>query len=439
MAETKLEDAPQGVRAYYDKGVAAMERNNFGYAMDMFTAALAIEPRLLQIRRLLRAAAAKRAKAHPPGKIAVAKGLGSLLKFPALLKKDPVKAIETAENLLRIDPFNLKFAKAQCDAAEAAGLPEIAIQTLEILKENAPAELAILEPLATLYRQTGLFDREYQCRNQIAKLKPNDAVALKELKDAAARLTMGKAGWQKAESFRDVLHPQPEGGQTEAVDELRKAEEKVEHEPGNINHRLALADIQMRHMLYDEAIENLESCLEQAGGSDPRIERKLVVAREQRIGLEIARAEDDGNEERADHLQKELTGLRMENAALQVQRYPNDLQLKFDYGRLLFNSGQYTEAIRQFQMTQRNPQRHIRSLIYLGLAFKAKEQFDIALEQLQSALGNLTAMDDVKKEVLYELGSLYETTGKNELARSHFKEIYAVDIGYRDVASKVEG
>ncbi len=50
MAEVKLEDAPQGVRTYYDKGIAALERSNFDYAMDMFEAVLKIEPRLLQVR-----------------------------------------------------------------------------------------------------------------------------------------------------------------------------------------------------------------------------------------------------------------------------------------------------------------------------------------------------------------------------------------------------
>ena len=40
MAEVKLEHAPPGVRTYYDKAIAALERDNFDYAMDMFEAML---------------------------------------------------------------------------------------------------------------------------------------------------------------------------------------------------------------------------------------------------------------------------------------------------------------------------------------------------------------------------------------------------------------
>ena len=119
MAEVKLEDAPQGVRIYYDKGVAAMERDNLEYAMDMFEAALAIEPRLLQVRKLLRAASVKKAKSNAPSKLAIAKGISGLMKASSLNRKKPFQALKTAEKLLRIDPFSLKFSKALCAAPSA--------------------------------------------------------------------------------------------------------------------------------------------------------------------------------------------------------------------------------------------------------------------------------------------------------------------------------
>ena len=130
--------------------------------------------------------------------------------------------------------------------------------------------------------------------------------------------------------------------------------------------------------------------------------------------------------------------MRLENAAKQTERYPNDLQLRYDYGKLLIENGNHTEAIQQFQLAQRNPQRRIQSLIYLARAFQAKEQFGIAQEQLKSALAELQVMDESKKEVLYELGLLCEQLGDTDKAAQYLKEIYAVDIGYRDVAVRVE-
>ncbi len=197
MAILKLEDAPPSVQIFYDKGVAAMERNNLNYAMDMFAAVLEVEPRLLQVRRLLRAATIKHAQICPPKKLAVVKALTGFVRFPLVLKKDAFHALECTERWLRVDPLNRRFALAQCEAAKQAGLPEVAIQTLEIMKEHCPHIPSLLEPLAQLYADTEQAEKEYECRTVIARLSPNDPSAQKELKNAAARFTMGKAGWKK--------------------------------------------------------------------------------------------------------------------------------------------------------------------------------------------------------------------------------------------------
>lgn len=209
MAEVKLTDAPKGVQIFYDKGIAALERSNFDYAMDMFEAALKQEPRLLEVRKLLHLSTFKKNQNAPIGKMAALKNMSGLIKITSLQKKDPLLALESVEKILRNDPLNLKIAAIQCDCATVAGLPEVAIQTLELLKEHAPENLTVLEKLAGFYRQATQFEAEYECRKSIARLKPNDASAQKELKDTAARFTMDKSGWQKADSYRDVVKRNP--------------------------------------------------------------------------------------------------------------------------------------------------------------------------------------------------------------------------------------
>jgi len=46
-------------------------------------------------------------------------------------------------------------------------------------------------------------------------------------------------------------------------------------------------------------------------------------------------------------------------------------------------------------------------------------------------------MDGLKKELLYNLGSAYEAMGDPEKAVAAFKEIFKVDISYRDVREKI--
>ena len=436
MAEVKLDSAPKEVKAFYNKGLSAMERGNFDYAMDMFEEVLDIEPAFLEARKLLRAAALKKTKLQPAGKVALAKALCSMIKASAQLKKDPFMTMRTAEKLLRIDPLHPKFSKLLCDAAVVAGLPEVAILTLETLRDKKAASIDILEPLANLYQKTEQFQEEFDCRTRIVELKPNDGSAQKELKDSAARLTMGKTGWKKAESFREIVREEPEKSTDQS--ELEQVKERAQKSPENLDSHNALADIQLKNKLYSDAIETLEICKNLKGGPDPLIEQKLQIAREHLITQELAEAEDSNDTQRINEGRVQLRKLRMENARLRAERYPNDLQLKFEYGKLLFENGEFTEAIQQFQIARRNPQRRIRASLYLAKAFRERNQLDIALEQLQEALPELSAMDATKKELLYEMAMIHDQSGRPEDAIKLLKEIYAVDIGYRDVVSRIE-
>ena len=48
-------------------------------------------------------------------------------------------------------------------------------------------------------------------------------------------------------------------------------------------------------------------------------------------------------------------------------------------------------------------------------------------------------MNELKKEIFYQLGSLLEKSGNFEQAADrYYKEIYQTDISFRDVAAKIE-
>ena len=47
-------------------------------------------------------------------------------------------------------------------------------------------------------------------------------------------------------------------------------------------------------------------------------------------------------------------------------------------------------------------------------------------------------MDAVKKEIVYNLGLVYERMGNTAESVNCMKQIYEADYGYRDVATRVE-
>ncbi|MBW7895625.1 MAG: tetratricopeptide repeat protein [Opitutaceae bacterium] len=120
-----------------------------------------------------------------------------------------------------------------------------------------------------------------------------------------------------------------------------------------------------------------------------------------------------------------------------VERYPGDLEARFQLAELLFAAGEVEAAIAQYQHAQRHPQWRPAALLGLARCFRVRGLTDLAVVQLTTANGELSAMDDRKKDVIYELGLCHEALGQTEAAIAQFKAIYAEDIGFRDVAAKI--
>jgi len=453
MAEVNLDDAPRKARELFDKGFAALERNNLQYAADMFSAALELEPRLLRARRFLRATQMKQFKAKNGGSITHI--LSSLTGFPGMmavqsaLKKDPAKALKAAEKLLKSDPLNLTFIHLQADSALAADMPEVAIQTLEIAREHYPKDVKLLKRLGSLYLDQNETHKGRECFEVLLTLNPGDQEIVKLYKDASALDTMQSGGWNEAGSYRDVMKDTKEATRLEQESKAVKTSSdvtaliedslrKIEQEPGNINYRRGLADLYVRANQLDKALETLQQAHELSGGADPQIDRALSNVRLRQFDEEIKRLREAGDEPAAQAKETEKDAFALTDAEDRVKRYPNDLQFRYELGVQYYEHDRLTDAIQQFQQAQRNPQRRTRSLYYMALCFKAKKQFDIASEQLEKALSELHTMDDTKKDILYELGDLHEAMQHSEQALKYYKEIYSVDIGFRDVAEKIE-
>ena len=121
-----------------------------------------------------------------------------------------------------------------------------------------------------------------------------------------------------------------------------------------------------------------------------------------------------------------------------VERYPNDLRLRFELGAILFEQDRHDDAIQQLQMAQRSPKDRNDALYYLARCFRAKGQNDMATMQLETALEQVPIMDDNRKKILMELGELAEQAGDTEKAFNFYREIYGADIAYRDIGQKME-
>jgi tetratricopeptide (TPR) repeat protein len=137
-------------------------------------------------------------------------------------------------------------------------------------------------------------------------------------------------------------------------------------------------------------------------------------------------------------MEGEMNQFVFDDLSARVQRYPNDLKLRFELGLLYFKYEYFDEAIGQLQLAQRSPKERVEALYYLAKCFAKKGQRDMAVMQLETANDQLPIMDDLKKKVMFELGVLAEESGDYEKAFSFYKDVYGADIGFEDIGVRME-
>jgi tetratricopeptide (TPR) repeat protein len=444
-----ISETSSRIRESYSRAKEALQKNNPGYALELLVSILALEPELDEQRKELREIqlqGLKKKKANPMSSIT---GMGKSMAVKSAIKKTPDKALVEAEELLKIDPLNPSFLDLYCDAAKAAKYPNAAAITYaEVLKVDKK-NTALLEKLGVLYLEMGQPHEARQIFERLGELKPTDQKVIKWIKDTAAMDSMTKGGWEKEGDFRGKLKNEDEASDLEQAGRsqqglndmerlILKQKQRLEAEPDNLNLYRPLADTMIKAGQLAEALEVLQEADDKANHADPMIQRAITDVTTRIYDHNIKVLKEEGDTEGSKKQYEEKQSFMLADIADKVKRYPNDLSFKFDYGELLYERGDLDKAIAQFQQAQRNPQRRIDALYLMGRCFKAKKQYDIAATQLQKAAEELPTMDDNKMAILFVLGEVLEEQGEFTEALTHFKRIYAVDIGYKDVANKIE-
>lgn len=457
MAEVTLDAVPQKARDLFNKGLGAYERGRLDHAIDLLTHALDIEPRLLEARKILRVAEVKRFNTECGGRIARVKALLTALPsyvtaIVLLRRGKAAEALAASDRVLKIYPLEKRFMFLFAEAAEKAGLPEAAIQMLEIGQSQFPGDPDVMEHLGKGFLVAGDTRKATVCFERLCELRPNDAKALKFLKDAMALGSIGADAWGSQSgaegSFRGLIRDQDEaklleqqakavktdGDLNDLIADMRK---KIEAEPANVNYRRNLARFYVQLKLFDEALTALKDALTMAPG-DPEVENAISEIAVQKFDAEIAQFKEAGRGDDARAKETARDQFVFDDLQDRVARYPNDLTLRYRLGVLLFENDYTDEAIQQFQLSQRNAQHRAKSLYYLGRCFRSKKQYDLASEQLEAAAAEFPRVDGLKKDILYELGEVAELVGDRQKAAQYFKQIYQADIRFRDVSDKME-
>jgi len=460
MEEVALKDLDTRLQKQIENARKAVDKNP-SYAVDILTNIVSRNPACLDARKILRQAQQRATK----GKT---KGLGGLLSkvtsipfsmgSESKIKKDPQKAMESAEHMLNANPENITGHKMLGAAAEALELDSTAVFAYEQVRKLEPANTENIKALMSVYIKTGNSEEAIRIGDAAYRANPVDDEVQALIKKASVEQTMEKGRWEEDESFRDKLKDEGESQKLEQASraktgesglraQIEEAKKSVAETPDNMNFYRELATNYRKLGDYDSALEWVGKARQlEAGRADVNLERLVGTLKREKMQQAIAEIEerleaspeDSAAKAKLDKLRTEERAFRLKQCEDLVQRYPNEYSYRYELGELYFEDGETDKAIKELQMAQRSPKVRVGALILLGKAYLAKGFHDLAAEQLTTAKSEITSMTDQKKDVLYELGSAYEKQGDMDKAMVEFKTLYGADISYRDVAQKID-
>ncbi len=360
------------------------------------------------------------------------------------------EAMAEAEKLLGINPLDPDNIECAVKAAEAAGKPEAAAISVEAAYSCSHGDVNLLERVAQYYMVAKRYDKARDAYVKLSQLKPGDQRILQLLKNAEAQSTMS-AGWSdtvgKKGGYQAILANAEQakkinqsnkavvvGDDAEAMIAEKKA--AIAREPNNLNFYRALARIFMQNKRFPEAIETLQKA-QTVSQADPELDRMLSQVQTANYEFQIEQLRKEGRTEEADNLEVEKNQFVFDDLAARVERYPNDLHLRFELGKQYFTYGYYDDALTHLQLAQKSPKDRLWALYYLAMCFLAQDQVDMGVMQLETARDAIPTMDDLKKKVVYQLGLCAEASGDLEKAYQYYKDVYSSDVGFEDLSERM--
>ena len=434
---------------YLEQAADAAKRRNYAMAVKIYGQVLSIQPDFGEARTGLRKVLFQKVAQKPASKLTAILFGGLNLPIGGLMRllRQWGAAAKAYERYLVYDPTaegpNLKLG----DSLQNAGLLKSALAVYAAYAEHQPRCLEACRAAGALYYEHGQVNEALAMYEQALKVDPRDQESLKARKNLAAEGALASTGIEKAESSRDLIKDKEKQQQIERSERLQLSADEVEDELTSIeeqlqsnpdDQKLLRRAARLREMAKD--LQGALDLIDQLLQKNPDDSELLEIASDLRIRLQeqmVQKALKRGDEAAANRARTALAQLKTVEARRRVERNPSDLGARFDLGASLLDAGELDDAIKELQQAVKDPRKKTDAMFMLGRAFQQKDLPDLALGQYEKALA-AAGSGKRAQEALYEMGSICEAQGDKQAALGHFTKILEQDIGFRDVAKKVE-
>ena len=300
----------------------------------------------------------------------------------------------------------------------------------EALLEKGERDKGLAELDAALdgYDQAGELEQAYAVTEEILRLEPNSVRHQQKRVELAYRLGDRARLVDAYVELADALLRSNEPDKAIAV-----YQRVLEHDPGNVRARSAIETL-----APPVAPAATAPIVPVAPTAPPEgyVDLGAMLLDEEIPKDTRMRIEDEeptGDEQK--DFQQMLTAFKK---GIEANVGEEDFQSHYDLGVAYKEMGLLDEAIAEFQKSLRATEGRLKSFEALGLCFFEKGQFGVAETILRRSLELPAASDAERLGILYWLGRAYEEQAKRGDALASYNRVFAVDIRFQDVNTRVQ-
>ncbi|MBX3442956.1 MAG: tetratricopeptide repeat protein [Planctomyces sp.] len=447
-------DREKWAAVWFRKGVEAMNKQNWPLAVESFAMCVTMKPDNLGFRQNLRGCTQKKYADNGSGAGALAKT--KLMGIRSRIKKARAAGAwnevdKACEEGLQLNPWDVQLNAELANACKEQGWTEIAAWSYALARKSDMNNIELNKALAAVLEGRGQYKEAVAVWEHLYKLDPKNGEARSKIMGLQTKETTERGGYDDATSTRDVRIGKPAPGRgKETVAPGQSIEVDLKHairkEPEKVENYMKLADHYRRNRNLDAAQELLQKALE-VSGSDAGVREILEdVELEQLVAnLELAKAAaatsgSDTDRQNSAALAQELLKREVEVLSARVERYPADLNRKYELATRFMRMQKWALAIPLLQKASQDPRMKGKALVALGKSFLYDKKVSLARGQFERSLPELNSEQDPDsfKEAHYLLARVCEELGDKTSAEKYYGEVLVHDYEYKDAKDRLE-
>lgn len=342
------------------------------------------------------------------------------------------------------DPKNVEVNKHCAESLARMGQFDQAIACWHRIEELSSAKAEAQKHISDLtvlknMRANGLLDEAHSSATQTANPtapRPNATTA------STAPEKSTKAEQSHSKPASDVAGPSPHG----TVPSIEALEQAITKSPENLQNYLTLAKLHERGENWLEVERILRRALS-VSGNDIHVVEKLENAQIRRGRLNVAKAEarlksqpNEENQQLVHRLKADLNRLELGIYNSRVQRYPNQVNYKFELAVCLKRAGNLKTAAEYFAEAATDPKLEAAARVQRGECLQQIRHYQEAMREYLAGAESAShaKAGGIQRLGLYRAGVLAMGLKGHHQARKIFERLATVDPSFQDVQSRLD-